>query len=262
MCGRFDLHTPPSRWAARLGAAVDPGLDACLAPSDNVPPGRSVLMVVADTQGQLRLDLARWGIPAPWSSPAGRSPLLFNARAETITAKAPFRRLVPTHRCAVPADAFYEWRHDTGPDRHRPFAFTRADGEPLLLAGLWQTQVLAPGEPASGEPVPGERVPGEPASGEPVPACCTVITTEAGPDVADVHHRMPVVLDLDQMRRWLRAPDDGADLAQTGEILSFLRPAAVGTLVSHRVAALVSRAPNAPTTPPQLGGSAPSGQLF
>jgi len=220
MCGRFDLHTPPSRWAALLSARADPVLDTCVLPSTNVPPGRTVLIAVADPDGTLHLGSARWGLTAPWPSRTGRPPLIFNARAETIATKAPFRHLVGSNRCLIPADAFYEWRHESGPQRRLPFAFTRADGAPLTLAGLWQP---------------------DGAGVDSGTAACTIITTEAGPDVIDVHHRMPVVLDGPQGRCWLSGSAAGGDPPDAAELRGLLRPAEAGTLVAQRVPPLGNR---------------------
>jgi len=104
----------------------------------------------------------------------------------------------PTHRMAVLADGFFEW-HDG-----QPLFFRRADGAPLALAGLW-----APG---------GERM-------------CTMITTAAGPDLEGIHHRMPVILELEALAAWLDHPGHLDRPALT----RLLRPAPGGVLVHHPV---------------------------
>ena len=62
----------------------------------------------------------------------GRKPI--NAGAETIASAGMFRDAFATRRCLVPMDAFYEW--ETTPTGRQPWAFARADGAPLAMAGL------------------------------------------------------------------------------------------------------------------------------
>jgi putative SOS response-associated peptidase YedK len=44
---------------------------------------------------------------------------------------------VPGTALPVPATGFYEWTKDAEGNR-LPWYFTPADGEPLVLAGIWQ----------------------------------------------------------------------------------------------------------------------------
>ncbi|MGC4034308.1 MAG: SOS response-associated peptidase, partial [Tepidisphaeraceae bacterium] len=72
--------------------------------------------------------------PRPTGSPTG-GPLLINARAETVTTSPAFRTAARRKRCLVPMDGWYEWR---GPKGDKiPFYLYAADGQPLLMAGLW-----------------------------------------------------------------------------------------------------------------------------
>jgi putative SOS response-associated peptidase YedK len=58
----------------------------------------------------------------------------FNARAETVADKPFFRDAFRRTRCLIPASGYYEWQNTaTG---KQPWYFTRADGEPMTLAGL------------------------------------------------------------------------------------------------------------------------------
>ena len=60
----------------------------------------------------------------------------FNARSETATTLPSFRDAWRKgHRCIIPADAIYEpdWRSG----KAVPTRITRADGEPIGIAGLW-----------------------------------------------------------------------------------------------------------------------------
>jgi putative SOS response-associated peptidase YedK len=99
----------------------------------------------------------------------------------------------------MPADAFYEWRVVEG--GKQPYAIARWHGGAMALVGLWE----------------GFRWP----DGN-VTHSFTIITTDASPDVAELHDRMPVILELDDWPVWLGdAPGDPASL---------LHPLPAGTL--------------------------------
>jgi putative SOS response-associated peptidase YedK len=110
-------------------------------------------------------------------------------------------------RCIIPASGYYEWQ-DT-PGGKQPHYFTRTDGQVISFAGLWDEWK----DRASGETV----------------KSCTMIITEPNAMVAEVHDRMPVVLEPDNFTPWLER--------EVG--LEILLPAAEGILqrwpVSKRV---------------------------
>ena len=74
--------------------------------------------------------------------------------------------------------------------------FYNADGEMLFMAGLWSTWR-----------------PKDAAKDAPPLLSCTIITTEAGPDVAAVHDRMPAIHEHDALNLWLEARRPDADRA-------------------------------------------------
>ena len=96
-----------------------------------------------------------------------------NARAESLAQRSTWRGALADGRCLIVADGFYEWqRRGDGPKQ--PFWITRADRAPFAFAGLaspWGT--------------------------------CAIVTTTATPLLADLHDRMPVMLDADREARWL-----------------------------------------------------------
>lgn len=65
---------------------------------------------------------------------------------------------------------------------------------------------------------------------------CTVLTKPAGPDLEDVHHRMPVLVEPALFDRWL-----SADLSPP-EQTSLFEPAPAGTLKRRPVARTVNNA--------------------
>jgi putative SOS response-associated peptidase YedK len=193
MCGRFTQERPASELAEIFGAEPlvdDPGGHYNVAPTDEA-------LVVVQRAERRAITAYRWGLIPHWASEAKVGSRMFNARAETITASPAFRDAFVRKRCLVPVDSFYEWRREG--TLRLPFRVVRIDGRPLALAGLWA----------------GWR---DPAT-ETVRRTFTIITTTPNETLADLHDRMPVVIDEDAWDRWLDpAPSDH------GELLGLLVP--------------------------------------
>jgi putative SOS response-associated peptidase YedK len=86
-----------------------------------------------------------FGLVPHWSLDTRITKHTFNARSETVAVKPSFREAWKHgQHCVVPADAFFEpdWRSG----RAIPTKITRADGEPLGIAGLWSWWKSSKGE--------------------------------------------------------------------------------------------------------------------
>ncbi|HEX3947705.1 MAG TPA: SOS response-associated peptidase [Acidimicrobiales bacterium] len=221
MCGRFALYTPPDQLARLFDAELGAGLGLGFEPHWNITPTTQILGLRfgggGGPEGPARLPLVldrfRWGLIPPQAKDPSQGSRLFNARAETVTTKPSFQASFAQRRMAVLADGFFEWRK--GPGRGRqPHYFHRADGRPLVLAGLWADW----------------RDPGPEAGERPAVRSCTIITTSAGQDMDGVHDRMPVILAPDVLERW--TDPAGAD---DHELSALLRAAPTGTLRHHPV---------------------------
>ena len=228
VCGRFAVTTDPARLATVIDALDETG-GALAAPNYNVAPTTDIATVVArhgdpgdpGDRATRRLRLMRWGLLPPWAvdpGKAGTRPAhpLINARAETLTTSPAFRAAAKRRRCLVPMDGYYEWRPNPDtPKRGRktPFYFYRPDGAPLLVAGLW----------AAGTPE--------------VPSTCTIVTTAAVGEFADVHDRMPLVLGEGDWDRWL-----DPDAEAPADVLA--APPDAGPMAMREVATLVNNVAN------------------
>ncbi|MCM2562906.1 SOS response-associated peptidase [Lutimaribacter sp. EGI FJ00015] len=184
MCGRFALTMPPDAMAQLFDATLANDLPDV--PDYNICPTNQVLGVVSGAQGR-RIGAMRWGFLPHWYKSPTDGPLLINARAETIADKPAFRSAVRKRRCLIAADGFYEWEKDSEGSR-LPWFVTRSDGAPMIFAGVWQ--MWGPEE---------ARLP-----------TCAIVTTEAGPDIATIHHRQPVILDPGDWPLWLGEAGKGA----------------------------------------------------
>ncbi len=202
MCGRI-AQSEPSRYAQRLKALVDPELD--WHPSWNIGPTAPVLGV-RERHGERVLSEFLWGLLPGWSDDPKSAARAFNARVESVATKPMFRRAFERRRLLVPVDGFYEWAAVPGSSRKQPYFFVRADGSPVVLAGLWEYW----------------------ARGEDHRRTATVLTSKAGPDMP-VHDRQPVVLEPEEWERWLDPELDD------GEVLRTLLEPRGGVLVHHPV---------------------------
>jgi len=218
MCGRIALYTPPFRLARLLEAALAAGVEADFQPSWNVPPQETLFGVSNRSHGRV-LDAYRWGLVPSWVDDPAVGNRMFNARSETVTTKPSYRNAFERHRLLVPVDGFYEWDRRGG--GKVPHYFTRADGEILVLAGLYESW-----RDRATPDAPWLRT-------------CTVLTTTPGPDLDDIHDRMPVVLERDAFELWLTAAGDEHDA-----LTALCAPARASTLVHHPVGARVGSVNN------------------
>lgn len=208
MCGRFVLATPPDRLAEYFAARPAEGVSRDA--SWNVAPSRDVLAVALDRDGQRELATYRWGLVPAYASDPSVGNRLVNARAESLATKPAFRAAFSRRRLLVLADGFYEWRRDDKGGR-QPYYFCRRDGSPIAFAGLFELWRPRGGDAAT-----------------PWLRSCTIVTTDAGPDVAVVHDRMPVVLEPEGQEAWLERAEP--------ELLSgLLGPSQAGTLQSWAI---------------------------
>jgi putative SOS response-associated peptidase YedK len=218
MCGRFAVTTDPALLAEKIKAideatGVSPRTDQ---PNYNVAPTATIATVVSrhsepDDVATRRVRLMRWGLVPPWvkagpdGAPDSKGPLLINARSDKLASSPAFRGSAKSKRCLVPMDGWYEWRANPGSALGKktaktPFFMHRGDGDTLFMAGLWS--VWKPAKEA--DPL----------------LSCTIITTDAVGELAEIHDRMPLILTKDDWDAWLN-PDAALDpelLAQAPDV--------------------------------------------
>ena len=124
----------------------------------------------------------RWGlVPYWWKDKANKTPATFNARAETVQEKPLFRAAFKRTRCLIPISGYFEWK--TMPDGKQPYYFSRVDGAPITVAGLWdEWKDIETGEPLKS---------------------CTMIIATANEFTSDTHDQMLVILEAGAFAPWL-----------------------------------------------------------
>lgn len=207
MCGRI-ANTVPRDAMVNLFAAT---------PSNNLPQGdnynlcptQTLAVCAYDEVAGRRLRPMRWGFVPHWYKTPTDGPLLINARAETIAEKPAFREACRSRRCLIAISGFYEWERPAGGQK-LPWYVTRADGAPMVLAGIWQDW---------------ER-------DDHAVTSCAVVTCAANSDMARIHHRLPVILGPDEWSLWLGEAGLGA--------ARLMKAVPDGTLKMHRVSTAVN----------------------
>jgi len=197
MCGRFTLKEPRAIKLAHFD--YDPFAD--LIPRYNIAPSQDVLTIVQDGTNRTA-SFMQWGLIPSWSNEAKG---IINARVETIEQKPSFSDSFLRRRCLIPADGFYEWERNG--KISQPYYFQMKSGKPFAFAGIWDRWQRD-----------GRNV-----------ISCAIITTTANELLAEIHHRMPVILGPETHSLWLSEDSRSADLKQ------FLTPFSAAEMMSYPV---------------------------
>jgi len=226
MCGRFLLYSSPETLERTFGLDLT-GQRPNLEPRYNIAPTQDVAVVRAG-DGRRRFERMRWGLVPSWAGDLKIGARLINARGDRVHAKPAFRSAFNARRGLIPADGFYEWHSDEG--GKQPYVLEPAAGGPMAFGGLFERWRDGEG--------------GEVWS-------CTIVTTDASPDIAHLHHRMPLVLSPEHWDAWMTAkPDDARAL---------IGPAPEGTL---RVRPVDKRVNNVRNDDPSLIAAPPEQQAL
>ena len=185
MCGRFTLQTPSVQLATlfdQLAADLEiPPLES----QHNICPTQNVL-AIRQPGGIHEAVMLRWGLVPFWAKELKIGNRMINARSETVFEKPAFRSAAKSKRCVIVCDGFYEWKPIAGQKKKQPYLIAKEDRSPWLMAGLWESWRDLEG-PKDAAPI----------------ETCTIITTAANEFMTDLHDRMPVKLEGDQIEYWL-----------------------------------------------------------
>ncbi|WP_415922050.1 SOS response-associated peptidase [Tateyamaria sp. SN6-1] len=179
MPGRFFLTDPIAALAGALGVPAGP-VDNAPARA-NIAPGQGIIVF----DGALRH--MRWGIvPVGRVNARGRPVMeqIINARSETVFDKSAFDGV---GRAVIPVNGWYEWTGETR--RKTAWRIAPKGGGFLYFAAITDVWI-APG-------------------GLDVPQVAAV-TCAPNADVADIHHRMGVLLERDELAVWMGDDLDAA----------------------------------------------------
>lgn len=206
MCGRFVATTAPQQLALLFDAELRDVDSARFVANYNVAPTTQVLTLSCESDDDASaarvLRRAHWGLLPSWSKDRSRAASMINARSESLTEKPSFRPLLAAHRCAVIVDGYYEWRtvgvDPTVKQPKQPYFIRSSDSTPLAIAGLWTTWQ-------------------DPLRNHTEVRSCSLITIAPNEQLAEIHDRMPCILDGDALDEWLASPEAPLHVLQTAD---------------------------------------------
>lgn len=183
MCGRFTITKKKDQVINFLKKNFNisdvEGIDV---PRYNVGPGQDVIAIIFDGE-RYRAGLIPWDYKI---SIKGQYTQLINARSETVHEKYAFKNAFKNKRCLILSDGFYEWDQET----KEPYRFILESGDMYFYAGIYD-QFTIDNKKTFGS---------------------LILTTKANQLVSKHHRRMPVILDVNEAKTFLREDVDLASL--------------------------------------------------
>src|SRR5258706_4902553 len=177
MCGRYELNETPARLGSRY--RFEPGDLEFAQNADVRPTDTNPVILLRD--GRRVASMRKWGIVPFWANDPKAISHPINARSENAYARPMFRGPFKSKRCLVPATAFFEWKAIEGQKKKQKYRITRADGDLVTLAGLYDYWHRG-----------GDAL-----------AAYTILTTAPNALMGTIHSRMPVILGQEDEDEWL-----------------------------------------------------------
>ena len=173
MCGRFeskriDDDLPDLFKYLNLELEIDPDIKD--RPTEDIRPTQKILTVLLNDE-VYRLTNVIWGIKF-----SDDSPLIFNSRIETIKEKKFWNSLLAKNRCVVPMTGFYEWK--TEGNKKTKFRIYLPDQRIFFVPAIYQKD-------------------------KDNKIHASLITTTPNKFIQTIHHRMPVILNLNEAIKYL-----------------------------------------------------------
>jgi putative SOS response-associated peptidase YedK len=191
MCGRVIQYRTSEEYAASFGLNSGEADFPKTAPHFNGAPGQDLLVLRRDAEAkQPLLGVFRWGLIPSWANDPKIAWQLINAHAETVVTADVFRAAYRYRRCLIPVDGFYEWKK-LGPMGKQPYVIGMKEGQSFTLAGLWENWKRPDGGWVR---------------------TFIILTTRSNKLLADLHDRMPLIIEPMDRERWLSDEEHPGDL--------------------------------------------------
>lgn len=173
MCGRYSLFTDEeNQEIMRIVKSLDARYPANSMKHGEIYPTNTA-PILSLQQDEIRPELSVWGFPR-----FGAKSVIINARSETADERPMFKKSLHTRRCVVPSTGFYEWSQNGPKTKYR---FNLPEDQTLYMAGIYNE-------------FKGENK-------------YVILTTGANNSIADIHDRMPIILQKSMIEDWLISED-------------------------------------------------------
>lgn len=170
MCGRYYADDETDKEIEKIIKQVDEKLRNERKKGEVYPTNTAP--VIKMQNNILTLTYQQWGFPH-----FNHKGVIINARSETALNKNLFRTSLLTQRCIIPAGLYYEWD-----ESKIKYEFKRADNSVMYFAGFYNNYNTQNAQ---------------------IKAKYIILTTKANQSVRDIHDRMPLILDGDEITDWL-----------------------------------------------------------
>jgi putative SOS response-associated peptidase YedK len=216
MCGRFSITINQEELKAHLSTNYNVANFSAVfkLPRFNIAPGQEIIAIINDGNNN-RVGHLKWGFIPSFAKDEKIGFSMINAKSETIDQKISYRQSFEKRRCLILADSFYEWKR-VGKDK-TPMRIKKTDGSIFAMAGIWNTYIRPDGVKVHS---------------------CAIITTSANKLVADIHDRMPVILNQVDQQVWLNQVSD------TIALKALLKPYPETEMEAYEVSSIVNNAAN------------------
>ena len=133
---------------------------------------------------------AHFGLIPSWAT--SRASMQINARSESVFEKSSFKEAYRQRRCLIPLNGYFEWKKDPETKKSKPYFVVSAHGDYFVFAGIYESWY----DNALSETL----------------LTCALLTTEPNDKIAELHERMPVILEKDQWALWLNPSSSYGEL--------------------------------------------------
>lgn len=159
-------------------------------PSYNIAPTHKAPILLKNNKERIVKNM-RWGLIPSWAKDLSIGSNMINARSESLLDKTSYQNLINQNRCIIFSDGYYEWKNTNG--NKQPYYITSPDKKTLAMAGLWTEWQSNNSE---------------------IIYSFTIITTKAQSNLSMIHNRMPVILEENNIEKWISCKENSVSSAQ------------------------------------------------